>query len=189
MKRRSNHHHQADPAATLRAIRGARRLSAEDRERQKELTREALERLLRAGPDAAACWRDMADVANLAEQLALLRIGGGPEALAAIDEAQHALGYMHQEHQARGTWALRAAEREVIVPQLELLVRLHELQLDVCSYGEFERAYQAAVRKLTQARAGNAPPGAIVLEGQVGTAEQPGGQPHQPQPLPQAAHP
>jgi hypothetical protein len=168
---RRHHHGRVDPTITVRAIRSAQRLDAADRGRQQELTREAMERLLRGGPDASACWRDMADVANVAEQLAELRIGSGPEADAVIADAQEALGYMHQERMARGTWALRAEERDLIVPRLELLVRLHELQLEVCSYGEFERAYQAVVRKVTQARAGNAPAGAIVLEGLVGLSE------------------
>ena len=63
----------------------------------------------------------------------------------------------------RGTWTLYPDELE----SLQWLVTLHTRQLAECDYGEFEKAYQTTSNRVAQARAGNAPAGAIVIVGDV----------------------
>lgn len=148
-----------------RTIRGAAKLLPADVQRQTAIVSSAIERLLAASQDASAAWSDLADTANIAETLAGMRLGSGPDAERIIADAQEALAYMAQEHASRSTWALRAEERIEIRMRLELLRDLHRVQLQACSYAEFERAFHATVERLRQARAGNAPAGAIVIEG------------------------
>ncbi len=150
-----------------RTIRGAAKLLPADVQRQTSIVTSAIERLLAASKDATDAWRDLADTANIAETLASMRIGGGTDARLVIQSAQEALAYMAQEQAERGTWALRADDRIEIRMRLELLRDLHRTQLSECSYGEFERAFTTTVERLKQAKAGNAPAGAIVVEGLV----------------------
>ena len=150
-----------------RTMQGAAKLRPADVQRQTAIVASAIERLLAGSRDAGDAWRDLADSCNVAETLASLRIGGGKDAMLVIQSAQEALAYMAQEHAERGTWALRAEERIEIRMRLELLRDLHRTQLRECSYAEFERAFLLTVERLTQARAGNAPAGAIVIEGQI----------------------
>ena len=59
--------------------------------------------------------------------------------------------------------ALYASE----IDALQWLVTLHHTQLQACSFAEFDAAFRATERRLSQYRAGNAPPGAIVVEGEI----------------------
>ena len=78
---------------------------------------------------------------------------------------QQVLAWAVQEHQARGSWSLWAHEREELRNRLQWLISVHRLQLQACCYREFEHALQATQERLAQARAGNAPRGALVVDG------------------------
>lgn len=152
--------------ATQRAIAGAARLASADVSAQLAIVSRAIDGLL-AGHDAQRHWLDLADTANVAETLAHMGLGGGDQALQAIADAQEALAYCHQEHTSRRTWALRADERAEIRVRLEWLQAVHATQLGLCSYGEFCRAMDNTATRIAQARAGNAPSGALVIEGAI----------------------
>lgn len=156
----------ADLSAMQRAIVGAGKLRVEDVAQQVTAMRTALDGLM-AGLPGLACWRSMADTANVAESLAELGIGSGDEAKRVVADAQESLAYMAQEYQRRGTWALFADEREEVRERLTWLVGLHTTQLSHVSYSEFERAYQTTARRVAQARAGNAGRGVVVVEGEI----------------------
>ena len=150
-----------------RTIRGAAKLLPADVQRQANIMASAIDTLLAGGAAAGAAWLDLADTANLAETLSANGLGRGQDADIVLRQAQEALAYLAQERASRGTWALRAEERVEVRLRLELLRDLHRVQLQACSYGEFERAYTATAERVRQARAGNAPADAVVVEGLI----------------------
>lgn len=160
MKRR----HSALNAVQI-AINGARRLSDADVQGHMALIERA-EREFAQGIDCARHWASLADTANMAETFAAMGIGSGAQADDVIERAQRALSEVHQRHAIRGTWTLYADEIDAI----HWLVRLHAVQLGACSYREFATAMDRTQQRLAQARAGNAPAGAIVVVGQMGAA-------------------
>jgi hypothetical protein len=164
--RRQKRQFVADANALQRAMVSVSKINAEDVARQVTAMRVAIDGLL-SGQNGSDCWRSMADAANVAESLTEIGIGAGDEALQVIAEAQEALAWIVQEYRERGTWALRADERDEIRRRLTWLSSVHATQLSHASYGEFERAYQATARRVQQARAGNAAKGAIVIEGVI----------------------
>lgn len=147
------------------AINRARKLSNTDVEQQMGLVRAAVAGMCLGGHCAqcAQHWRSLADTANMTETLAAMGLGSGPQADHVIEAAQRTLHDVHQRHAQRGTWTLFADE----IAALHWLVSLHETQLAACSYGEFEHAYRRTAERLAQARAGNAAPGAIVINGDM----------------------
>lgn len=149
-----------DPVA--RAMVGVRTLAPRDVQGQIAIARAALAELGR-GADVQRHWRSLADTANMAESLAGLRIGSGPEADHVIRSAQQALADIHARLQRGAGRALYAAE----VSALTWLVQLHAVQLEACSHDEFDAAYRATERRISQALAGNAAAGAIVIEGEI----------------------
>jgi hypothetical protein len=149
-----------------RAITGAALLLPADVQRMRVIGTTALDQLL-MGRDCAQAWRSLADIANMAEGLARIGVGSGPEGEQVIEDAQEALAYVQQERQSRGTWALHASEREEVRGRLGWLISLHVTQLQGCSRTLFERAFQDTQERIAQARAGNAPAGAIVIEGEI----------------------
>lgn len=144
------------------SINSVRVLSAEDVTRQVGIARNALAELGR-GHDTATHWASLADAANMAETLAGMGIGGGADAQRVIQQAQAALAAIQGRLQHRSSRALYAAE----IDALQWLITLHHLQLQACSYGEFEAAYTSTRERIAQARAGNAPAGAIIVEGEI----------------------
>ena len=144
------------------ALNKVRKLSAEDVQRQHQLMTTAL-REFSAGKDCAYHWRSLADSANMAETLSAMGICSGLQASTIIHAAQQALAAVHVRHATRGTWTMYATELDT----LQWLVVLHTRQLAECDYGEFEKAYQSTSNRIAQARAGNAPAGAIVVVGDV----------------------
>lgn len=116
-----------------------------------------------AGRDCLHHWRSLADVSNVCESLTAAGICSGPDADKAIHDAQAALAAVHGRSQTRGTWTLYPAELE----SLGWLIALHARQLAECDHGEFDRAWQATHERVSQARAGNAPRGAIVIVGDI----------------------
>lgn len=152
--------------ATHMALTGVRKIAAHDVRNQIKLINSALQQFM-AGIHCAAHWRSLADAANMAETLEAMGIGSGEEMRNAIADAQESLAWMAQERHERGTWALRHHERQEVEARLQWLRTLHVFQLRVCSYGEFEQAYRRTEDRVRQARAGNAPRGAIVIEGQL----------------------
>lgn len=147
------------------AINRARKLDTSDVQRQQTLMQTALAEFCR-GERCADHWASLADAANMAETLAAMGLGSGPQADRVISDAQRALHDVHTRHAARGTWTLYADE----IDALHWLVRLHcTVQLAACSYGEFSDAFERTQNRLRQALAGNAPAGALVIAGGIGT--------------------
>lgn len=148
------------------AINRARVLNAKDVAMHSQVVDDAVREFC-CGIRCAQRWRDLADISNMAESLAALRIGSGDQADQVIQSAQQTLAAVHQRQATKGTWTLYADEMD----HLYWLAALHKKQIEVCSYGEFEDALQATQRRLQQARAGNAPRGAVIVEGLVGGPE------------------
>ena len=144
------------------AINRARRLSDTDVHQQMTIVRNAVAAFCR-GENCRHHWVSLADTANMAETLAGMRLGGGHDAQRLIETAQKALADVHQRHTERGTWTLYADE----IDALQWLVGLHLVQLEACSYGEFEQAYRLTAQRMQQALAGNASPGARVIVGHL----------------------
>lgn len=168
MSRSARKQRQARPAATNAwaiAINRARKLAAADVARQNAIVRQAVADFCR-GLHCAGHWRSLADTANMSETLAGMGLGAGPDAERVVNTAQQTLHDVHQRHAQRGTWTLYADE----IDSLHWLAQLHQLQLQACSYGEFQTAYTRTANRLAQARAGNAPRGAIVVLGDMPAA-------------------
>lgn len=144
------------------AIEGAARLPAADRIALQGIVQHALDSF-RRGADCAAQWCVLADALNIAESLARLGIASDADSMERINAAQRALATAHQRHSTRGTWALRGAELQA----LDAGLWTHRIQLDYCSLREFERARHDTAERMRQARAGNAPAGAVVIEGAI----------------------
>lgn len=144
------------------ALNKVRKLSAEDVQRQHQIMTTAL-REFSAGKQCAEHWRSLADCANMTETLSGMGICSGLQASTIIHAAQEALAAVQGRHIQRGTWTLYPTELDT----LQWIVTLHTRQLAECDYGEFERAYQSTSNRVAQARAGNAPAGAIVVVGDV----------------------
>jgi hypothetical protein len=140
------------------AINGACRLSKVDVEALCNEQRTALLQFS-AGERCADNWRRLADAANISETMAAMGLGSGPQADAAIADAQQALAAVAQRQKQRGTWTLYPAELDA----LHWLLRLHTVQLEVCSYSEFCAALESTQRRIRQARQGNAPAGAVLV--------------------------
>lgn len=145
-----------------RALTGVQTLAAADVQGQVRIARHALAELGR-GRDTAHHWRSLADTANMAESLAALGIGGGADAQRVIHQAQQALAHIQGRLQHGSSRALYASE----IDALQWLISLHHLQLQACSYAEFDRAFNATRERIAQARAGNAAANAIVIEGLI----------------------
>lgn len=116
-----------------------------------------------AGQNCLHHWRSLADTSNVAESLTAAGICSGPDADKVIHDAQAALAAVHDRSRTRGTWTLYPAELEA----LTWLVRLHSTQLGECDYSEFDRAWEVTHQRVSAARAGNAPRGAIVVLGDI----------------------
>jgi hypothetical protein len=108
-------------------------------------------------------WKSLADTSNVAESLTAAGICSGPDADRVIHTAQAALAAVHQRSRSRGTWTLYPGELDA----LGWLITLHARQLAECDHSEFDRAWQITHERVSQARAGNAPRGAIVIVGDI----------------------
>jgi hypothetical protein len=148
--------------APLLAIELASKLSTDEQAQFKGIVTTAFD-ALRTGVHAAEQWPVMADALNVAEQLALIGICSDAASRDRIDAAQRVLAQQHQRHAARGSWTLYPAE----ITTLDDAAWLARVQIEHCSKGEFERAVNTARNKVRQARAGNAPRGALVIEGAI----------------------
>jgi hypothetical protein len=144
------------------AIANARAIAPDDVAMHERIMQTALDEFSR-GLHCHAHWLSMADCANMAQTLAEMRIVGGAEVMAIVHASQATLAAVMQRHQAGGSWTLRAPE----LASLRDLVWLHTQQLRTASHGEFSRAAHITAERVSQARAGNAPRDAIVIEGQL----------------------
>lgn len=145
------------------ALNNVHQLARQDVRGQAELLRTALAEFQR-GQHGGQHWRSLADAANMAETLATMGIGSGHDAQRIIQRAQQALHDVALRHRQRGTWALHHDELDA----LQWLLRLHSTQLEACDYSEFNRAMGHTQNRIAQARAGNAPAGAVVVRGDIG---------------------
>ena len=144
------------------AINRARKLADADVNGQMAIVRHALAEFCR-GIDCAMHWDNLAVTSNVAEILADMGIGSGDEADRVINTAQQALHDVRTRQVQRGTWTLYADE----IDALHWLAQLHAVQLAACSYGEFSDALARLQTRQQQARAGNAPAGALVVTSAV----------------------
>jgi len=148
------------------ALARVKPLTAADVAGQTALVQNALQQFCQ-GINCDAHWCSLADTANMAETLAGMGLGSGDDATRVIELAQRALADVHQRHNQRGSWTLYADE----IDALHWLVRLHcTAQLPACSYGELGDAMAATRNRMQQALAGNAPRGALVIDGGMGTS-------------------
>jgi hypothetical protein len=152
----------ADPLAMWRAFKGSNPIAAADVEAHRNLVDNAITEFAR-GADCAKHWVSMADVFNVAESLCNEHLCSDAESRERIAHAQRVLAEVQQRHKLRGSWTLHASELET----LREAAWVHHIQLRFATNAEFERAYQATVERVAQARAGNAAPGTIVIEGQI----------------------
>lgn len=162
--------HSAALNAVEMAINGARRLSDADVLQQVDLCRRALADYTQ-GRHCLTHWRSLADTANMAETLARMGLGGGEQAMSVIEQAQQALADAHQRWRDRGSWTLYADE----IDALGWLISIHAVQLEACSYREFQQAYHRTRERVAQALAGNAAPGTVVISGVLGSGTEPQG--------------
>jgi len=116
---------------------------------------------LRTATGGWAAWCAMADVVNVAQQLALRNIAS--DKLTEFAAAQAALQALHARVNATQRWALYAAE----LAALDLAVLLHAIQLQHCTQGELRDAIQAVQRICSQALQGNAGPRHTVSVGAI----------------------
>lgn len=120
---------------------------------------------LRRGCGGMKAWADLADALNVAESLADLRIANDHRAT--ILAGQRALAELHARHGATASWTLRADELRALAAAEEIA----EIQLGVCTQGEFVDAVSTTTRRVAGALAGNASPSAIVcVAGGIGAA-------------------
>lgn len=151
------------------AIARARPLAQADVAGQRLLVQTAL-RDFSTGTACLHNWSSLADTANMAETLAGMGLGGGDDCDNIIQAAQQALNAVHIRHTTRGSWTLYSAELQA----LDWLVWLHaDIQLPAISYGELSDAMDRTRNRMRQALAGNAPHGALVIDGGMGAAQQP----------------
>ena len=165
---RMQHPRRAAVNTVQMAINGTQKLSDRDIAQQIALVRHAVAEFAR-GTNSAHHWVSLADTANIAETLADMRLGGGPDAQALIERAQQALHDVYRRQAAGGTWVPHADEIDALL----WLAPLHEVQLDACSYRQFETAYRRTAQRMAQALAGNAAPGARVIVGQIDSTAAP----------------
>ena len=156
------HHRPVHANAVHMALRRCQTIAREDVAKQHRIMLTARHEFAR-GVNCALHWRSLADVANLAETFAHMGIGSGPDAERVVTLAQETLFHVMQRQRERTSWTLHAAELEA----LDWLIALHLKQLSCCDMGEFERALLSTHQRVAQARAGNAPAGAIVIEGEI----------------------
>ena len=145
-----------------RALARVHKIAPEDVAGQVSIMATAL-REFSAGVSCLHHWRSLADTSNVAESLTAAGICSGPDADKVIHDAQAALAAVHGRSQTRGTWTLYPTELEA----LSWLVTLHARQLSECDHAEFDRAWEVTHQRVSAARAGNAPRGAIVVLGDI----------------------
>ena len=148
--------------AVQRAIEGRALLPREQVASIKAVLSSALVAFGR-GESCADHWLSMADALNVAEGLTDVGICSDDDSIDRITSGQQALANVRQRHSVRGSWTLYPTERQA----LDDALWLHGVQLDHCCFHEYERAVDRTRERVRQARAGNAPRGAIVIEGAI----------------------
>ncbi len=120
----------------------------------------------RRGARCADAWATMADALNMAESLAGLNIASDHASRTKIDRGQQVLADVCLRFHERASWTLYPAE----LTALDEALFIHRVQLEHCSLGEFDQAETLTRNRVFQARHGNAPAGARVIEGAIGQA-------------------
>lgn len=149
--------------AVQRAIEGARLLPKVETAAVKAGMRMALTEFL-TGKRCDVHWATLADALNMAESLSDIGICSDEPSAEKINAGQLALAEVAQQFARIRSWTLRAAQLDALRTGLEI----HEIQLDYCSFSEYERAYHTTRNRISQARAGNAGPGVVVVGGVIG---------------------
>jgi hypothetical protein len=110
------------------------------------------------GQQCEAKWMALADCANLAEALAELGIACDQASVGAIDSAQQVLSQVYGRASATGSWTTHADEQAT----LRQLLWLHGVQLQHCSEGEYRKAWNNTLKRISQALGGNARAGTVI---------------------------
>ena len=136
------HYPLVDPIAC--ATQGAAITDAGRLDKLRLLELSALE-AFRTGKATPEDWRQLADMVNVAETMAL--DGIGPEVIEPCAQASTALGEAHARYKTHGRLGLSG-------PQLQSLRNLHEfhdLQRTSISRGEYERAIKKTADRIRSA--------------------------------------
>lgn len=119
-------------------------LSEAEQAESKQTARDAFARLATGEADIAA-WKDLADMLNLSEALAELRVGSN--LVADIEHGQAALRELMMRANAGRGWAVSSQEIE----RLNECLVIFCAQLGLCSGGEYLDAFQLVQRRVSQA--------------------------------------
>lgn len=90
-------------------------------------------------------WRVIADMSNIATTLAM--DGIGPEVLAVIKRAEHALGEAHRRQREYGRLGMTGPELQAIRD----LHAFHDLQRQSITFGEYEKAIERTRDRIVSA--------------------------------------
>ena len=146
--------------AVARAITGAGKLPPADRQRVQAAMTQTLADF-RSGHRCEHAWPVMVDALNVAESLAVGGICSDADSRARIDAGLTVLANVIDRQRGRGSWTLYPLE----LAALDEAIWLHNVQLDHCSFREYEGAIERTRQRAQQALAGNAPRGVTVLQG------------------------
>lgn len=130
------------------AIAMAMKLDPAQRDKIIGITNKAFE-AFRCGSGGPDPWRDLADAANVAEEL--MSSGLAPDHADTFRRAQEVLRDIADRAAAKKTWTLYGHEIE----SLRMLMWVHEVQLMHCSQGEFKKAVERVSRRVSEALRGN----------------------------------
>lgn len=149
--------------AVGRAIEGAAIIDQTQANASRAGCSHALDKLKR-GIDARFAWCVLADAMTMAEHMAGVGICSDDNSCAVINDAQAALTDVMARQTERNSWSMRASEISAIDEGLFI----HATQLQHISLHEYERALSNAQRTATQALAGNAAAGVVMVDGMQG---------------------
>lgn len=144
--------------AIARAIERSRKLPADDIKILKRITADSLE-AVKHGDGRKDDLSNLIDALNTAEELSGLGICSDANSTRVIQNGHDALVRMYRRHKERGSYEHDTDD----INALDYAVFIHNVQLDHCSMGEYEKAAGAVKNKIAQALAGNKPKGAEVL--------------------------
>lgn len=121
----------------------------------------------RRGAGSVVHWSNLADACNVGQQLAHMRIGGGP-LLPCFAAAEQALAAVHARHAQRRSWTLRGTE----LAALDECAYWHAWQLGLATQGELHDAILTVKRRSAGALAGSVGADTIVCVGLLGSNTQ-----------------
>lgn len=161
-KHRAARRVMADPVR--HAMQSVALLPAESIQVVKSGLAQALERFT-AGRDCRLHWMTMADALNVAESLANLRICGDDGSRQIIERGMAVLAAVWERHLHRESWTLRYCEEHQTHERelLDLALWMHGVQLEHCTFREYEQAIEMTANRVRGALAGSPGSGTKVV--------------------------